>query len=118
MVRLNNEFRLDLKWWLEFAAKFNGKARIIPSLDPALAVYSDSSKFGFRALHADGCIAGAFNFKDSKELQGWLGHHFVFADDVGCRSDNINILELWPILVGVHHWGSSVGGLHCGFRHG
>ena len=104
-MRLNDEFHLDLKWWLEFAAKFNGKARIIPSVDPALAVYCDSSKFGFGALHADDWVACAFNFKDSRELQGWLGDHFVSADDIGCSSDNINILEMWPILVGVRCWG-------------
>ena len=80
-MRLNEEFRLDLKWWLEFAAKFNGKARIIPLVDLALSVYSDSSKFGLGALHGEDWVAGAFNFKDSKGLQGWLGHDFVFADD-------------------------------------
>ena len=105
-VRLNEDFRLDLKWWLEFANKFNGKAKIIPSTDPAIAVYSDSSKFGFGALHGEDWAAGAFEFKKSRELQAWLGHHFVFADDAGCRTDNINVLELWPILVGVRRWGS------------
>ena len=105
-VRLNEEFRLDLNWWLEFAAKFNGKAKIIPSSEPAISVYSDSSKFGFGALHADDWVAGAFEFKAAKELQGWLGHHFVYAGDSGCRTDNINVLEMWPVLVAVRRWGS------------
>ena len=103
-VRLNEEFRLDLKWWLEFAATFNGKAKIIPSTAPVISVYSDSSMFGFGALHGEDWVAGAFNFKAAKTLQGWLGHHFVYAGDAGCRSDNINVLELWPILVGVRRW--------------
>ena len=106
-VRLNDEFRKDLCWWLEFASKFNGKAKIIPSTEPVLSVYSDSSKFGFGALHGDDWVAGAFDFKGEKELMGWLGHHFVYADEEGCRSDNINVLELWPIVVGVRRWGPS-----------
>ena len=106
-VRLNDEFRKDIGWWLEFAGKFNGKASIIPSSEPMLSVYSDASKFGFGALHGDDWVAGAFNFKDEKGLQSWLGHHFVYADDEGCRSDNINVLELWPIVAGVRRWGPS-----------
>ena len=105
-VRLNEEFRKDICWWLEFASKFNGKAKIIPSNEPVLSVYSDASKFGFGALHGDDWLAGAFEFKGEKELMGWLGHHFVYSDEEGCRSDNINVLELWPIVVGVRRWGA------------
>ena len=28
------------------------------------------------------------------------------ADEEGCRSDNINMLEMWPVLVSVRRWGS------------
>ena len=105
-VRLNEEFRKDLAWWLEFAAKFNGKAKIIQPHEPVISVYSDASKFGFGALHGEDWVAGAFDFKGERELQGWLGHHFVYADEQGCRSDNINVLELWPIVVGVRRWGA------------
>ena len=95
-VRLNDEFKLDLKWWLEFGGRFNGKVKINPSSEPIISVYSDASLFGF----------GSFEFKVAKELQSWLGHHFAYAEDGGgCRSDNINVLELWPILVGVRRWG-------------
>ena len=27
------------------------------------------------------------------------------ADDEGCKSENINVLEMWPILVSVRRWG-------------
>ena len=46
-VRLNEAFRLDLKWWL---------------VDRALSVYSDSSKFGLGALHGKDWVADTFNF--------------------------------------------------------
>ena len=103
-VRLSEEFRLDLRWWLEFAAVFNGKAKIIPPSSPTVSVYSDASLTGFGATHGDDWLAGGFGEKENKELLGWLGHHFAKADDIGCKTDNINVLELWPILQGVRRW--------------
>ena len=105
-VRLTNEFRLDLSWWLEFVAIFNGGARIIAPAHPALSVYSDASLKGFGATHGDDWIAGIFN--GGSGLTG-LGHHHSSADDDGCATDNINVLEMWPILQGVRRWGSSWG---------
>ena len=65
-VRLNKDFRLDLKWWLEFASSFNGRASIIPAREPVLSVYSDASLFGFGATHEGDWVAGCFDFKDEK----------------------------------------------------
>lgn len=104
-IRLNDEFRLDLRWWLEFSANFNGRARIIQPRQSVLAVYSDASLFGFGATHNADWLAGCFKFSDERELQGWLGHHFVGSADSGCRTENINVLELWPVLAGVRRWG-------------
>ena len=103
-VRLNEEFRLDLRWWLEFAAVFNGKARIIPPSSPTVSVYSDASLKGFGATHGDDWLAGEFGVHTSQLTGGWLGHHLAKADDVGCDTENINVLELWPILQGVRRW--------------
>ena len=104
-VRLNEEFRLDLRWWLEFSRGFNGRARIIQPCEAVLAVYSDASMFGFGATHGNDWLAGSFSFKEGRDLQGRLGHHFVGAADKGCRTDNINVLELWPVLAAVRRWG-------------
>ena len=110
-IRLNEEFRLDLKWWLEFASRFNGKAKIIQSGEPVIAVYSDASLYGFGAMHQQDWLAGCFRFEGEKRIQQWLGHHHVSAGDRGCRTDNINVLEMWPMLAGVrgggHRWGNS-----------
>ncbi len=108
-VRLNDEFRLDLKWWLEFAGKFNGKAKIIKSTEPCIAVYSDASLTGFGAAHGNDWLAGNFDAKGARKMGGWLGHHFAEAKDAGCRTDNINVLELWPVLQGVRRWGHEWG---------
>ena len=55
--------------------------------------------------HGADWVAGSFDFEQAKGLQKWLGHHFVYAGDSGCRSGNINVLEMWPILVAVRRWG-------------
>ena len=61
----------------------------------------------FGALHgADWlALAGAFDIKKARALEGWLGNHYAGAKDPGCKTDNINVLELWLILVGVRKWG-------------
>ena len=104
-VRLNEEFREDLRWWLEFAAVFNGHARIIPTRAPAVSVYSDASMSGFGALHGSDWVAGYFGFRQVNGVVE-LGHHWAGASDPGCATDNINVLEMWPILVGVRRWAS------------
>ena len=105
-VRLNEEFRLDLRWWLKFAGMFNGRAKIIPPDKPAVSMYSDASLAGFGATHGDDWIAGFFGTMSWDKGEAWLGHHMAAADDAGCDTDNINVLEMWPILVGVRRWGS------------
>ena len=102
-VRLNEDFRLDLEWWLKFAAIFNGKARIIPPGMPAVSVYSDASLAGFGATHGDDWLAGVFGEHTGLDT-GWLGHHLAASKDTGCNTNNINVLEMWPILEGVRRW--------------
>ena len=105
-VRLNEDFRLDLKWWLRFAGTFNGKARIIHRDKASLSVYSDASLAGFGATHGEDWVAGFFGTVNREENEAWLGHHLAGAEDGGCKTENINVLEMWPILVGVRRWGS------------
>lgn len=105
-VRLNEEFREDIRWWLEFAAVFNGHAKIIPPTSPAVSVYSDASLAGFGALHGEDWVAGFFGNSTKRKNHVDLGHHKGEADDKGCATDNINVLEMWPVLVGVRRWGS------------
>lgn len=102
-VRLNEDFREDLYWWLDYMAVFNGKTKIIPTDKPVIAMYSDSSRKGFGALYGADWIAGTF--QENKDLKQWLGHHWADADDKNCDTDNINVLEMWPVLKGVEKWG-------------
>lgn len=107
MVRLNAEFRLDVKWWLDFAADFNGKAKIIPSLEPWICIYSDASLLGFGALFENDWVAGPFPSNGGNLDRKWLGHHFAEAGDEGCDTENINVLEMWPIVVAMERWSGS-----------
>lgn len=104
-VRLNEEFRLDVFWWLEFAETFNGQRSIIPPSQPAISVYSDSSGSGFGALHANDWLAGSFKKGSEREMLHWLGHHGVQVSDPGCNTENINVLEMWPVLCATRRWG-------------
>ena len=106
-LRLNEDFKMDLKWWIRFSDTFNGKCRIIPSTLPNRSVYSDSSLSGFGALHGLDWLAGEFSVYPGPTLSTWLGHHFVRAEDEGCCTDNINVLELWPIVMAIDRWKES-----------
>ena len=44
-------------------------------------------------------MAGCFDSVREKDL------HFAEVGDKGCNTNNINVLELWPVLVGVRRWG-------------
>lgn len=101
-TRLNAEFRKDVMWWVEFVSTFNGKAKIIPTEAPTIAIYSDASLKGFGALHGADWLAG--NFGKEGSMRTWLGHHWVTGDDEDCVTRNINVLELWPILKAVERW--------------
>lgn len=108
-AKLGEEFKLDLRWWIDFAKEFNGKAKIIPSLEPVISVYSDASLKGFGALHGRDWIAGFYANSGSEREASWLGHHWADADDPGCETDNINVLELWPVVLAVDRWAERWG---------
>jgi hypothetical protein len=103
-IRLNNEFRLDLKWWLEFVRDFNGTACIIPPVDPVLCTYSDASFFGFSATFEDDWLTGSWSRESNSTLE-YLGHH-LWESDGDFPVDNINVLEMYPILAATRRWGS------------
>ena len=65
-----------------------------------VSVYSNASMSGFGATHGENWVAGGFSIKEARKLESWLGHHYANAKDAGCKTDNINVLELWLILVG------------------
>ena len=103
-IPLNDAIRADLSWWLNFCECFNGRACIIKDLCP-IPLYSDSSFKGFGAWMGLDWLAGC-----------WLEQDLPLAFDFGCSHKceppvfdtapkNINVLELWPVVLGIRRWG-------------
>lgn len=105
-VRLNQAFKADLRWWLEFATAFNGYANICPRHSQVLCTYSDASRFGFGATHAGDWLAGQWGGGDHPIS---LGHHreqpFKECFDDSGDLTHINTLEFWPVLCAAYRWG-------------
>lgn len=103
-IRLSNAACLDIEWWNQFARRFNGRSAISNELYP-YPLISDSSFKGFGAYLARDWVVGT-----------WAGIALI-ADPPQCShigprpdclvddSTNINVLELWPVLVGLKRWG-------------
>ena len=118
VIALPDWFKADLQWWLSFCQVFNGKAPIIDTriLIP-YPVETDSSLSGF------GCI-----WNDDYVVGSWSDHSLIHADiDIPWdhwaqgpvfvkENPDINLLELWPILVSVWRWGRAWTGCKVRFK--
>ena len=49
-IRLSQGFHEDIQWWIQFAATFNGKAKILGTFVPIQEIYSDASNWGYGAV--------------------------------------------------------------------
>ena len=109
-IRVGGEFKKDLLWWRDFATQFNGAANILGSAAPMQSTYSDSStSWGFGVLHGNDWAAGPWSLEKERDrkIKDLLGHHYEEPPTVPPKDDNINVLELWPVLVAVKRWGES-----------
>ena len=102
-IPLNDAILADLQWWLSFCGNFNGKACIIRDLHP-IPLYSDSSFEGFGAWMGRDWIYGY-----------WAGEPVTLETSSSCLHllpppvfdqppKNINVYELWPVVVGIKRW--------------
>ena len=101
-VKLTEEFREDITWWCGFADIFNGSAKIIGPSSPMIGLYSDSSFWGYGAYSNRDWVAGPWD-----ETNKWakrLGHHYAGTTEV-VSEENINVLEMFPILQAAKRWG-------------
>ena len=89
-IRLNTDFRRDLGWWLDFLQTWNAVSFFrMPSVSslPEFFVASDSS-----GAHGFGAI--------------WRNEWFAGYWPPSVPTTNITTLELFPIVVAAHVWGS------------
>jgi len=97
-IRLNAEFRSDLKWWKTFAAHWNGAA---------LVIHPGSTEFTLTSDASGGWGCGAWH------NQKW----FQLAWDERTSNMHIAIKELIPIMIATLVWGQLWSGgrviAHC-----
>ena len=91
-IRLNRESKHDIRMWLTFLDNFNGRAFFLSDRwenSSTLDLYTDAA-----ASKGYGAVFG----------RHWFGGAFPDA----WHSFNITFLELYPIVLAVHIWGSSM----------
>ena len=102
-LTLSEAFREDIRWWRDFMPKFNGKAKLYDYTGPVVSMYSDASYYGYGAYHAGDWLAASYEEKEkSPILEAAVGHRVTPPKQHVV--DNINVLELIPILDGVKRW--------------
>ena len=99
-ITMTPEVKSDLNWWRVFCVSFNGIAQINNVNYPYPMVF-DSSFKGFGVFLDKDWVAGTWSEIYDLELESECGHigsaPIVERDIVDFR--NINVLELWPIVV-------------------
>ena len=97
----------DLRWWRKLCGYFNGSSKISKDVYPQPMV-SDSSFKGFGVYLGEDWAAGVWHDTDHIPLSTECGH-IVFRPVFDLTTyDNINELELWPIVVGLKRWALSL----------
>ena len=110
MINQNKRFinvpewvKVDLQWWLRLSVMFNGTSKMVKDCY-YLPMVSDSSFKGFGVYLGHDWCAGTWHEGDVINLTSSCGH-VCFKPQVDEFDDkNINVLELWPILIGLKRW--------------
>ena len=108
-IKLTASFHEDLEWWSSFAALFNGVACVIHyNYGDGPIVFSDACLVGYGLVHEKDWVAGYFNSRDCPPDMGTVcdnHHHWLNIDIPPGHKNNINVLELVPILVAATRYG-------------
>lgn len=89
------------EWWFHFSEIFNGKAAILNSYFMS-DMTSDASRSGFAVFTNFDWAAGVWS--NDINLDTPCQHIVQPPCFNEFDSSNINVLELWPILVGLQGW--------------
>ena len=110
-INLPEWFVPDLRWWSSLLEVFNGSAKVIKTIPDAEGLVStDSSKSGFGGMWKEDWFLGSWNANQTSPVLP-PDHHIELAPDSYSTDMNINILELWPVLVAAQRWGSQWSGM-------
>ena len=104
-VKIPDGVRADLKWWKVFCRSFNGVSQI-NNRDYHEPMVSDASLKGFGVYLGRDWAAGSWDLGSGIKVESGCEH--VSSPPIQDRDlvdfSNINVLELWPILVGLRRW--------------
>ena len=102
-ISVPNWVKADLLWWFKLSKHFNGVSKIV-KVCYEQAMVSDSSFKGFGVYLGNDWCAGTWHDDDCILLSSPCNH--VVSKPLGepFDSTNINVLELWPVLVGLKRW--------------
>ena len=102
-IVIPDNVKADLQWWLKFSSYFNGTAKIVVE-SYEFPMVSDSSLRGFAAYLGVDWLAGTWQDDYFVNLCSPCNH--VVSRPLAERFDknNINVLELWPIVQGIKRW--------------
>ena len=103
-IPLGSSILADFEWWLKFCDCFNCRACIVRDLHP-IPMYSDSSFQGFGAWMGLDWFAGCWDISHLPPLFDWGCSHKEDPPLFDTTPKNINVLELWPVVLGIKRWG-------------
>lgn len=110
-VRLSENIRLDLQWWSKFLRVFNGCCPIDRNSTPNHEVFTDASDTGF-----GGWYNGDYFYGFWVDTPDRCKHFESPPKSQDIKGANINVKELWPVMVALKRWGSQWVRDHVLFR--
>ena len=132
-LALSSIYKDDLLWWKSFLNWFNGRAKVLLPHVENVEIYTDSSSTGFGAAcqsdvlygmwDKDGCVSAETLLKQSDksklptgkpcDLDAVCPHHVSPPSFGSLIDDQINVLELWPVLSSLINWGHVLRDSSC-----
>ena len=102
-IQLRDDVKDDLRWWKKLCLFFNGSMKIVKE-QHQYPMVSDSSLKGFAVYMGSDWAAGVWNDDDYIGVISECNHVVSKPLCEEFEVDNINVLELWPIVVGLKRW--------------
>ena len=104
-ITLGSEFHLDLLWWIEFSKLFNGVSSLIHyNYGQGPSIFTDSSFSGYGLIMGHQWRAGYFNNNDLPMGYNFLNQRHNHWVNYDLDIMNINVLELFPVLLAVREF--------------
>ena len=94
---------------------FNGKAKLIDSLPVQIGIFqTDASLSGFGIYFDGDWLAGSWQTPRVPQIPQWVDYDrnwtsFSIPEEI---CDNINYLELYPVLIAARRWGAYWKNMH------